>query len=140
MRRPWLATTVAAFQTLLGLALIATALTLVVAAKSATPRDTGDFAAAGILGAIGLLVLASCWGLWRMMRWGRWMALTIDVIGLVTFLWDPITRRVKPDTDEIAFIVLFAVLVVLLILVSVRKSSSTLDKPPSKDQLRNLKI
>jgi len=105
----------------LGLALIGTASALLVATRSASAGESSDVTAAGILGAIGLLVLASCWGLWRTRRWGWWLALMINLGGLITFLWDPITRRVKPDSDELAFIIIFAVLAILLTFAPVRR-------------------
>lgn len=121
MRRPWLVTTVVTLETLLALALIGTAVTLFVAAKNATPADTSDAIAAGILGGIGIVALVSCWGLWRSKRWAWGVATFIDLLGLITFLWDPITRRVTPDLDELAFILVFALLVILLVIVPVRR-------------------
>lgn len=116
MRRPWLVTITAALEALLSLALIATAVILV--------RKSGDASgpvAAGILGGIGLLAVVSCWGLWKSRAWGWWLALLIDSLGLTAFLWDPVTRRVKPDPDELAFIIMFALLVFLVLLSPVRR-------------------
>jgi hypothetical protein len=67
-----------------------------------------------------LLMFASAGALWKGKRWGWWLALLIDLLGAVIFLWDPVERHVWPDVDELAFIVLFALLLAWLFLPRVR--------------------
>ncbi len=120
MRRPWLATVAAVFESILGVALLATAVVMVVAARTAGSLDTGEGAAAGILSALGLAVIASCVGMLKRKVWGWWLAEAANLVGLVVFLWDPVTRRVRPDPDELAFIGLLGMLLLVLLLAPVR--------------------
>jgi hypothetical protein len=111
----------AAIESIAGLALVLTAVLLLVRADNAGEARGLDILVVGSLGLIAVLVIISCWGLWKSKAWGWWLALLMDLVGLVTFLWDPITRQVWPDMDELAFIVLFLVLVGLLLTPHVRR-------------------
>ena|ERR1700680_818020 len=71
--------------------------------------------------ALALPVGISCCGLVKRKKWGWWLALAIDVLGLVLFLWDPVADRSWPDPDEAALIFLFAVPAALLLLDPVRR-------------------
>ena len=119
MRRPWLVTITAVLEAVLGLALIGVAVQLLGIIK--VLGDASDLVAAGLLGMIGLPAVVSCWGLWKGRAWGWWLALVVASLGLIAFLRDPITRRVQPDVDELAFIVTFALLLLLLMLSPVRR-------------------
>ena len=120
MRRPWLVIVAVVLEGVLGLILFATAVFMVVAARLAGNLDAAEITAASILCLIGLVVLTSCFGLLKSRSWGWWLAETANLVGLVAFLWDPVTRRVRPDPDETAFIVLFGVLLLLFLLAPVR--------------------
>ena len=120
MRRPWLATVAAVLESVLGLALLATAAVMIVAARTAGSLDVAGGTAAGILSVIGLVVLTSGVGMLKCKAWGWWLAEAANFIGLVVFLWDPLTRRVRPDPDEMAFIVLLSVLLLVFLLAPVR--------------------
>jgi uncharacterized membrane protein (DUF2068 family) len=119
MRRPWLVTTTAAGQSIAGVAL--TAVYLLVWFNNAGEAGGPDILVVAILGLLAVLVILACWGLWKSKAWGWWLAVLMNLLGLVTYLWDPVTRRVWPDKDELAFIVLFIVLVVLLLFPQVRR-------------------
>ncbi|HYX52846.1 MAG TPA: hypothetical protein VE783_05300 [Candidatus Limnocylindrales bacterium] len=121
MRWPWIVVTAAVLEGVVGLALLGTAAVMVVAARTAASLDFAEGTAAGILGAIGLVVLTSCAGMLKRKSWGWWLAEAANLVGLVVFVWDPLTRRV-PDTDEVAFIVLLGVLLLVLLLAPVRDS------------------
>jgi uncharacterized membrane protein (DUF2068 family) len=73
------------------------------------------------MGAFAAVVGVSCLGLWKRKLWGWWLALLTNLVGLVIFLWDPIERRVWPGVDELAFIVVFVVLLGLLVLRGPRR-------------------
>jgi len=119
MRRPWLVTTTAAVQSIAGVAVAA--VYLVVWSNNIGKAGGPEILVLAILGALAVLVILSCWGLWKSKAWGWWLAMLMDLVGLVTFLWDPITRRVWPDKDELALIVLFIALVSLLLFPQVRR-------------------
>ncbi|HWG49323.1 MAG TPA: hypothetical protein VN669_06495 [Candidatus Acidoferrales bacterium] len=110
-----------AFQTLLGLASIGTAAALLVAARTASAGDSSDVIAAAIMGFIGVFVLICCWGLWKGRNWAWRLGFFMNLAGFVTFVWDPVSRRVKPDSDELGFLVLFGTLAILFMLAPVRK-------------------
>jgi hypothetical protein len=118
MRRPWLVTTTAAVQSIAGVAL--TAVYLLVWFNNAGEAGGPEILILAILGFLAVLVILSCWGLWKSKAWGWWLAVLMNLLGLITYLWDPVMRRVWPDKDELAFIVLFTVLVVFLLLPQVR--------------------
>ena len=105
-----------------GECLAAAAFVLVLADLIRGAKGSGYFPLMGTALEIGLivLVLASAIALWKGKRWGWWLALLIDLLGAVVFLWDPVERHVWPDLDELAFIVLFALLLAWLFLPRVR--------------------
>jgi hypothetical protein len=117
MPRPGLVTTVA-----VGESIAAVAFVLVLADLIRGAEGTGYFPVMGTVLEIGLivLVLATAVALWKGKRWGWWLALLIDLLGAVIFLWDPVERHVWPDVDELAFIVLFVILLALLLLPQAR--------------------
>lgn len=117
MPRPGLVTTVA-----VGESIAAVAFVLVLADLIRGAKGTGYFPVMGTVLEIGLivLVLATAVALWKGKRWGWWLALIIDLLGAVIFLWDPVERHVWPDVDELVFIVLFVVLLALLLLPQAR--------------------
>lgn len=119
MRRHWLVTTTAAGQSIAGVAV--TAVYLLAWFNNIGEAGGPEILVLAILGLFAVLVILSCWGLWKSKAWGWWLAMLTDLVGLVTFLWDPITRRVWPDMDELAFIVLLIVLVGLLLFPQVRR-------------------
>jgi len=119
MQRPWLVTTTAVIESIAGVSL--TAAYLLVWSNNTGEVGGLDILVLAILGLVAVMVIISCWGLWKSKAWGWWLALSMDLVGLATYLWDPITRRVWPDIDEVAFIVLFIVLVGLLLFPQVRR-------------------
>jgi hypothetical protein len=119
MRRPWLVTTTAAVQNIAGVALIA--VYFLVWFNDFGEAGRSDILVLAILGLLAVLVTLSSWGLWKNKAWGWWLAVLMDLVGLITYLWDPVTRRVWPDKDELAFIVLFIVLVGFLLIPQVRR-------------------
>ena len=120
MKRPVLVTIAAAAQTLAGAILIFVAASAFLASKGANAKGLDPVATAA-LGALAALALISSFGLWTAKAWGWAFALLSDATGLVIFLWDPIQRRVWPDTDDLSFIIGFVVLLVLLLLAPVRR-------------------
>jgi hypothetical protein len=116
-------------QTLGAFALSGVVIYLLVLANQARQKPGSDaqeeayglLVGAGVLGAIALPVILSCWGMWKGKAWSWWLALVVDFLGLAVFLRDPIARRVWPDIDELAFIVIFAMALVLLLLAPVRR-------------------
>ena len=104
-----------------GECLAAAAFVLVLADLFHGAKGSEYFPLIGTALEIGLivLVLASAIALWKGKRWGWWLALLIDLLGAVIFLWDPVERHVWPDVDELALIVLFALLLAGLFLPQV---------------------
>lgn len=129
MRRPWLVTTVSVMQTLGAIALSGVVIYLLMLAYQARQKPGLDaqeeayglLIGACVLGIIALPGIVSAWGMWRSKAWSWWLALVIDLLGLATFLRDPVARRLWPDADELAFIVIFIVALVLLLLAPVRQ-------------------
>jgi len=117
MPRPGLVMTVA-----VGESIAAVAFLLVLVDLIRGAQGSGYFPIMGTALEIGLivLVLATAVALWKGKRWGWWLALLIDLLGAVIFLWDPVERHVWPDVDELAFIVLFVILLALLLLPRAR--------------------
>lgn len=105
-----------------GECLAAAAFGLVLADLIRGAKGSEYFPLMGMALEIGLIVLvfASAIALWKGKRWGWWLALLMDLLGAVIFLWDPVERHVWPDVDELAFIVLFALLLAWLFLPRVR--------------------
>lgn len=130
---------VALLETLGSVALVATAIFLLVLAHkarlkppAANPEQEarGLVEAAEIVAGMALPAVLSCWGLWKGRRWGWWLATFINAVGLTIFLWDPITSHARPDADELTFIAMFAVLLLLLFLGPVRRFYLRKDKNP----------
>ena len=129
MRRPWLITTVSVMQTLGAIALSGVVIYLLVLAYQARQKPGVDaqeeayglLIGACVLGIIALPGIVSAWGMWRSKAWSWWLSLVFDLLGLATFLRDPVARGAWPDIDELAFIVVFVVALVLLLLAPVRR-------------------
>ena len=120
---PRLVTLIEVFQAGIGLLLGGISFYLLVLTRySSGPDDRARLRiAAAVLLAIAVPAAISCWGLVKRRKWGWWLAFASDVAGLVLLLWDPVTDRSWPDWGEAAFIFLFGVPSVLLLLSAVRR-------------------
>ncbi len=106
---------------LAALGLLFSAISIFVGSKRSGEMAPVEGIVAWILGGGAVLVILSCRGLSKSQAWGWWLALLMDVLGLIVFLWDSVERHVWPDADELSFIVLFVVLIGLLLCAPVRR-------------------
>jgi drug/metabolite transporter (DMT)-like permease len=118
-----LVTLIEIFQAGIGLLLGATSFYLLAQTRQSSDPDVraGLEIASAVVLAIAVPAGVSCWGVVKRRWWGWWLAFAIDVAGLVLFLWDPVADRSWPDWEEVGFIVLFGIPVVLLLLGTVRR-------------------
>ena len=118
-----LVTLIEIFQAGIGLLLGATSFYLLAQTRQSSDPDVraGLEIASAVVLAIAVPAGVSCWGVVKCRWWGWWLAFAIDVAGLVLFLWDPVADRSWPDWEEVGFIVLFGIPVVLLLLGTVRR-------------------
>jgi hypothetical protein len=121
MQRPVLVTTVAVIESIASLAMAYVLVVLIKGMDKAGDLVGYALLATGMLGLVAVPAIISCVGLWMGKAWGWWLALLADVTGLVAFLWDPIERLVWPDSDELACIIGFAMLLGLLLVPQVRR-------------------
>ncbi len=120
MRRPWPVTTVLALESLAALGLVFTAIYIFVGSRTSGEMAVVEVIISWILGGGAVLTMLSCWGLWKSKAWGWWLALLMDVLGLIAFVWDSVERHVWPGVDEVSFILLFVILIALLLASPVR--------------------
>jgi hypothetical protein len=52
-----------------------------------------------------MFAVLACLGLWSRTRWGWWLVLLNNIVGLGTFLWGATDQKVRPDADELAFFI-----------------------------------
>lgn len=121
MKRPVLVTIAVAAQTLAAAFLIVVAAFEFLISRGVGKAKGLDLIAIAALGVLAAIALVSSFGLWLAKAWGWAFAVLSDATGLVIFLWDPVQRRVWPDTDDLSFIIGFVVLLFLLLLSPVRR-------------------
>lgn len=118
-----LVTLIEVFQAGIGLLLGAVSFYLLAQTRQSSDPDVraGLEIASAVILALAVPAGVSCWGVVKRKWWGWWLAFSIDVAGLVLFLWDPVADQSWPDREEAGFIILFGIPAVLLLLGPVRR-------------------
>jgi hypothetical protein len=128
MQRPVLATGVTVVQLLLGLALAGTCAYLLVLARG--PQQSSDAAgarqglelAAAMVAPLALLVLAAAYGLARRRRWGWWLALLMDFMLVILWVYSMIDDGWRNlDWTVVGFTAASLLPLVLLLVPAVRR-------------------
>lgn len=128
MKRPALVTVIASLQSLLALILAAGTVYLVWLAHSpqilAEP-DGADAAHGIMIGAVAaggttVIVLISCWGLWKNKRWGWWLAMMVHVIIVAVMGYGTVDDS-PIDMDSFVITLCFLAFLIFLLIPKVRK-------------------